>query len=102
MIGPRKPPVILRLRRHFVERWMQRLGDIPSLEDVNRCVAQGQVIRRQQTLFRSDRGRLVKWKMLCEVWNHEAGIILRIDEDHGAAVTVIVPDAQGKWMDRQP
>ena len=46
------------LSRHFLRRWIQRLGRVPSLESVNLIIRKGQITKKGQTLFKLIRGRL--------------------------------------------
>lgn len=85
------PIQVAALTPHFMSRWQQRLGSVPSLESVNLAIRKGQCIKRGQELFKSINGRLYRYRTLTQVWNHRMGIILWLDERTGKAVTVIVP-----------
>ena len=94
------------LSRHFLRRWIQRLGRVPSLESVNLIIRKGQITKKGQTLYKLLRGRLYQYHTLTEVWNHSDGVLIWVDERRATAVTVIVPKgtekkgiagAQGHW-----
>lgn len=78
--------------KHFVQRWGERVGGYPCLDQVNEAIASGQQIRRQADLWRRIDGALVPHRLLAEFWNHRLGLIIRIDEMTGTAITVIVPE----------
>lgn len=80
---------VVTLTRHFCRRWGERVGAGPTLEGVNRMLAESFRIRKQMRLFRRDGSRLEPVKVLALYWNHKSGLILWVDEDRGAAVTVI-------------
>ena len=84
------------LSRHFMRRWIQRLGKVPSVESVNLILRKGQVVKKGQSLFKLLRGRLYPYHTLTEVWNHNEGVLIWIDERRAAAVTVIVPHGTEK------
>lgn len=82
---------VISLSRHFCERWRQRVGAKPTLEGVNRLIENSLQIRKQAKVLVDDCGRLKPLKLLAEFWNHEAGIIIKVDADRGCAVTVVTP-----------
>ena len=80
---------ISSLSQHFVKRWRQRVGAIPTVAGVNRILASAQQTRRQEKLFAPDHVRGLRlFKLLAEYWNPRAGVIIRVDEDNRRAVTV--------------
>ncbi len=81
------------LSEHFMRRWIQRRGAVPSVESVNLILRKGQVLKRGQDLYKSVRGRLYQFRTLTEVWVHAEALIIWVDEPRGKAVTVIVPEA---------
>ena len=85
-------PVVDRLTWHFIERWRERAGVPPSLEDVNRMIDERLKIRHQMTVYRLRRGGFEPYKMLAEYWNNRLGIIIKVDEDVACAVTVITAE----------
>ena len=84
------------LSRHFLRRWIQRLGRVPSLESVNLIIRKGQITKKGQTLYKLLRGRLYQYHTLTEVWNHSDGVLIWVDERRATAVTVIVPKGTEK------
>lgn len=85
------PIQVARLTPHFMRRWCQRLGSVPSLESVNLVIRKGQCVKRGQDLYKAINGRLYRYRTLTQIWNHRKGIIIWLDERTGKAVTVIVP-----------
>lgn len=83
--------LVEQLSTHFMRRWIQRLGRVPSLESVNLIIRKGQITKKGQRLFKLIRGRLYQYHTLTEVWNHSEGVLIWVDERRATAVTVIVP-----------
>lgn len=78
------------LAKHFCKRWRERIGSEPTLDQVNRIIAEAQRIRRQETVWRRrGTGILEPYRILAEYWHHEAGLLIRVDERRSKAVTVI-------------
>jgi len=76
--------------RHFVKMWCQWRGGFPDIEEVNRLISEGQQLRPQLLLFkRMPDGTYRDYMLLAEHWNNEAGVVMRIDEANGTAVTII-------------
>lgn len=84
--------IVASLSRHFCERWLERVGTVPSLESINHICCKGQRIVRQKRLYRALNGRVVPHKTLALWWNHSHGVIVWVDEETRTAVTVIVPE----------
>jgi hypothetical protein len=90
---------ILRFSRHFVQRWAERKGGWPSIEEVQRIVDDGVRIVKQERLWRRvANGVMVEHHELSHYWCHSAGVILLVDERAGVAVTLITPDMQSKYQ----
>ena len=88
----RHPKVIVsRLSRHFVQRWTQRVGAAPSVEGVNRIIAESCQIRDQDRFVKEVGGGTKVIIQLAEYWYHRGGMIIKVDERDGTAVTVITP-----------
>jgi len=82
---------VKELTRHFVERWHQRLGAVPSIESVNLMISRGQCLKRGRTYYRKRRGSFVPVRTLTQYWSDRHGVIIWVDDSEGRAVTVIVP-----------
>jgi len=83
---------VTRLSQHFIERWKARVGAAPTVEGVNRIISGSLKIRHQKRLWETMHcGGIRPFVQLAEYWNHRIGIILKIDERDGTAVTVIAP-----------
>lgn len=88
--------IIRKFTKHFAQRWAERVGGWPCLDEVNRIVREGQRLRGQQTLYRKGGdGTLTERVILEEYWNNREGLIIRIDADCATAVTVITPERTG-------
>lgn len=83
--------MVRRFSRHFVARWAERMGTLPFLDDVNTLILEGQQIHRQRILYGLRDGTLVRHTILAEYWNARVGVIIRVDDHTGTAVTVITP-----------
>ncbi|MCE5242475.1 MAG: hypothetical protein ABFD98_15755 [Syntrophobacteraceae bacterium] len=74
---------------------------MPSIDGLNRILLESFQIQKQKRLWRPARGGgLVPYWLLSVFWNHRVGIIIKVDEYTGTAVTVITPnEAQGarRW-----
>jgi hypothetical protein len=89
---------VLRFSKHFVARWAERKGSLPSLEEVNAILADSLRILRQEALWkRVADGVLARHRQLSHYWCHAAGVILLVDDHAGMAVTVITPDMDDKY-----
>lgn len=82
--------IVRSFSMHFVQRYMSWRKEMPSIEAVNALIEGGQQLRPQIKLIQelSD-GTSRPYLLLAEYWNHEAGVVLRIDESLGKAVTLI-------------
>ncbi len=81
--------IVRKFSKHFVQRWVEWCGELPSIEDVNRLIETGQQLRPQLRLCQWNRQELLPYLLLAEFWNDEAGVILRVDEALHQAVTLI-------------
>jgi hypothetical protein len=86
---PARPDArVCMLSRHFMEEFRIRIGEEASVELVNRLLAGSKRIRKQQALYKKINGEFKRYEFLGEFWNHEAGLILVINEQTCKAVTV--------------
>ncbi|MEN6439451.1 MAG: hypothetical protein ABFD97_12830 [Syntrophobacter sp.] len=83
--------VVRQLSRHFVQRWTQRVGAAPSVEGVNRIIEKSSQIRDQDRFIKEVAGQRRVIIQLAEYWYHPGGLIIKVDERNGMAVTVITP-----------
>ena len=92
---------ILRFSKHFVRRWAERSGGLPSIEEINAVLSGSLRILKQRTLYgiRPDRTRR-RHRELSHFWNDRVGVILLVDELNGTAVTVITPGMRDKYGSR--
>lgn len=86
------------LSKHFSQRWRQRVGDVPSLEDVNEMLIRGYRLRNMRHLYSRRGGKLRPVKILAEYVDGIRGLLLRIDMERKTAVTVIALVPQGKHL----
>ncbi len=80
--------VVQTLTKHFQNRWIERCGYRPVLDEVNKILESAQKIRAQKEV-RESKWLYRKWKILAEYWHNELGLIVRVDEERKRAVTVI-------------
>lgn len=87
----RKKPVEV-ISPHFRERWTERCGAAPSVDGLNRIIAEATHIRSQRTLYIMRNGAHPEpYTLLDEYWHHKIGIIIRVDRRNRKAVTVLYP-----------
>jgi len=89
---------VSRFDRHFVQRWAERMGGLPDIEQVNAVLAGSLRIIRQEVLYKQcASGCLVRHETLSHYWNHAAGIILLVNDHQGKAITLLTPDMADKY-----
>jgi hypothetical protein len=89
---------VRRFSKHFVHRWAERKGGLPSIEEVNDILRNSLCIMKQELLWRQvDKGVMVRHQELSHYWSHRAGVILLVDDYQGIAVTLITPDMTSKY-----
>jgi hypothetical protein len=92
---------ILRFSKHFVRRWAERSGGLPSIEEINAILSNSLRIVKQRTLYGiRPNGTMRRHHELSHFWNDQAGVILLVDELNGTAVTVITPGMRDKYASR--
>lgn len=82
--------IVQRLSSHFVLRWQERMGSVPTLEEINAVLEGAQKIRGQRRVFRECRGEYEPWELLADYLNWDLGVLIRVDEHRQKAVTLIV------------
>jgi len=88
--------VVEKLSRHFVARWKARVGQVPTIDGVNRILSEATKIRKQETVYKpSFDGGLEPYRLLAEYCNWKAGFIIRVDEKYRVAVTVLTAHSSG-------
>jgi hypothetical protein len=88
--------VVEKLSRHFVARWKARVGQVPTVDGVNRILSEATKIRKQETVYKpSFDGGLEPYRILAEYCNWKAGFIIRVDEKYRVAVTVLTAHSSG-------
>ena len=88
---------VIRFSKHFVERWVQRKGTLPCIDDVNAMIEASLRIIKQRSLWERIGGTMIQHQELSHYWCHSAGVILLVDDYAGRAVTVITPDMDDKY-----
>ncbi len=84
--------VVTALTSHFVRRWRERRGGVPSVERVNHLIRKGQCLKRQKKFYWEVAGKVREHSTLAMFWNHQEAIIIWVDEANGKAVTLITPE----------
>jgi hypothetical protein len=74
------------LSKHFEERWRERMDGEPSPETVERIMREGVVVQRPGSFVKGD-GSIVR--KLGIYWDTALGVIVKVDELKGMAVTVL-------------
>jgi hypothetical protein len=83
---------------HFIQRWAERMGGFPSIEEVNEVLAGSLRIIKQRILWKVlCSGGYGRHEVLSHFWNHERGIIVLVDEYKGTAVTLLTPGMIDKY-----
>ncbi len=77
------------MSHHFVQRWRERVGTEPTLEEVNALVNRSRKLRPQMRCYVDRYGTFKPYKVLAEFWNHERGVVVFVDEERATAVTVV-------------
>lgn len=81
---------MLRLSRHFVERWKERVGSDAKPDTVTKIVRSPETVRVQGC-------RNLQWlngdmfRQLAIYWNPGWNVVIKVDEFQGVAVTVLSP-----------
>lgn len=89
---------VRRFTRHFVQRWAERMGGLPSIEEVNALLLGSLRIIKQEVLYRrTPSGAMVRHKGLSHYWSDAAGMIVLVDDYQGIAITVVTPDMKDKY-----
>gem|GEM_PF-5007931 len=78
------------LSDHFVRRYRQRLGKRPSLAEVKRLMEES--VRVQGTRVVRHKGKPF---VVPSIYVHPQGIILKVDEMDGTAITVLLSKKNG-------
>jgi len=94
-------PYVRRLSEHFVNEWTQHVGfPPPTLGELNAILAESYRLNGQRRIFvKSAEGEFKPDMLLAQFWNHDKGVIIRVDFTNSTAVTVIVP--RSKRLTRQ-
>lgn len=84
---------VRHLTRHFKRRWERRVGHLPSVERVNELLEGATRVLPKfasaETLYRKEGTGFVAVKLLGAFWIPVSGLVVYVDEQRGAAVTVI-------------
>jgi len=81
---------MLRLTRHFIERWRERVGTEPDPEEIESLIKGEEIVKVQACRFLFDpEGRPFKQSAI--YWHPERKVIIKIDEMDRVAITVLSP-----------
>ncbi len=79
----------LTLTKHFTKRWMQRVGNWPTVEAVNHYLKQAVKVQGCQDFIRPN-GQ--PFRVLAIYWHPELDLVIKVDSFTQAAVTVFSRD----------
>ncbi len=80
----------MKLSKHFRNRWKERVKKpIPTPKEIEEMVDGALFLQRCKDLFTA---RGIRQRILAMYWITDQGIILKLDEKTGTAVTVLTSD----------
>ena len=79
----------LTLTKHFVQRWMERVGNWPTTEAVQHFMRQSVRVQPCRDLLCQD-GR--NYRVLAIYWHPDLDLVIKVDTVDWAAVTVMTRD----------
>lgn len=83
----------LTLTKHFIDRWMERVGNWPTVEAVSHFLAQSVKVQGCLDLMHPDG---TPFRMLAIYWHPELDLLIKMDTTCNAAVTVLSRDNWGR------
>ena len=83
---------MLKLSRHFIDNWKERIGGSPDVEEVKAIIRESLLIQRCNKYQRFD-GR--ESHTLAIYWHPARSIVIKVDETKDKAVTVLSPKNRG-------
>ena len=82
----------LNMTRHFRERWQERTGKMPVIEDIRRLIDEGILVNDGGIYYDFAGQQIVFLKI---VWSPERDVIFKIDELQKKIVTVLSKNMGG-------
>lgn len=82
----------MKLSRHFKNKWLQVFGYEPDEFNVNEMIDDSIIVQRFRVIRKSD-GSFYKLSKIC--WNHDKGIIFKIDTYNKIVITFLVSEKSG-------
>lgn len=80
----------MKLSKHFRERWKERVKKpIPAAKEIEDMIDGALFLQRCRDLFTA---RGIRQRILAVYWITDQGLIIKIDEKAGVAVTVLTHD----------
>ena len=80
----------MKLSKHFRERWKERVKKpIPTVKEIEEMIDGALFLQRCKDLFTA---RGIRQRILAMYWITDQGIIIKMDEKTGTAVTVMASD----------
>ena len=81
---------MMKLSVHFQERWKERVGKpLPTPEKMEELIDGALYLQRCRDLFTA---RGLRRRILSVYWVTDQGLIIKLDEKLGVAVTVLTAD----------
>ena len=76
----------LHLSKHFRERWQERIGKPPPVEEIKRFMSDSVKVNPCMLLYRKDGSPFM---VLAAFWNPKLDLIIKVDMIDRTAVTVL-------------
>nr|WP_319491829.1 hypothetical protein [uncultured Desulfobacter sp.] len=83
---------MLKLSKHFVDNWQDRVGRVPSVAKLRRILRQSVRIQKGRQIY----GRSAWIKTLSIYWHPELHVIITVDNYKDTAVSVYSEDMGGR------
>ncbi|MBA3012945.1 MAG: hypothetical protein KKF12_18505 [Proteobacteria bacterium] len=88
----------MRLSKHFIDNWYERVGNYPTEEMIKGIILDSVVIQKGLKLKKLDN---TPFNTLTNYWHPDLKLILRIDCFTNTAVSVLTPENMPKPHKRQ-
>lgn len=79
----------IKLSKHFIDNWKERVGSIPTVETVLSTIEKCVVVQRGRIVYDRSGART---NILAILWSNELGVVLTADHTTRTMVSVLTPD----------
>ena len=85
------------LTKHFMERWMERVGNWPTQEGIAHFIRHSVKVQGGMNVVKDGK----PFRLLAIYWHPDLDIVIKVDEDRWAAVTVLSRElwTKGRFCD---